>query len=58
MDREIMLDKLNNIGLAATKEVIRLGGCAGVDRDELIFNFASSLMIMTNKYSFAKFKFK
>ena len=42
MDREIMLDKLNNIGLAATKEVIRLGGCAGVDRDELIFNFASS----------------
>ena len=49
MDREIMLDKLNNIGLADE---------AGVDRDELIFNFASSLMIMANKCSFAKFKFK
>ena len=24
MDKEIMLDKLNNIGLAATKEIIRL----------------------------------
>ena len=29
MDREIMLDKLNNIGLAATKEVIRLADEAG-----------------------------
>ena len=58
MDREIMLDKLNNIGLAATNEVIRLADEAGVDRNRLFFDFASSLMIMANKYSFAKFKFK
>ena len=58
MDNEMMLDKLNNIGLAATKEVIRLADEAGVDRDELFFSFASSLMIMANKCSFAKFKFK
>ena len=56
MDREIMLDKLNNIGLAATNEVIRLADEAGADRDRLFFDFASSLMIMANKYSFAKFK--
>ena len=58
MDKEIMLDKLSNIGLAATEEIIRLADEAGVDRDELFFSFASSLMNMANKYSFAKFKFK
>ena len=37
MDKKIMLDKLNNIGLAATKEVIRLADEAGVDRNRLFF---------------------
>ena len=37
MDKEIMLDKLNNIGLEATKEVIRLADEAGEDRDKLFF---------------------
>ena len=38
MDEEIMLDKFSNIGLAATKEIIRLADEAGVDRDELFFS--------------------
>ena len=58
MDNEIMLDKLSYIEIEATKEVIRLADEAGVDRDRLFFNFASSLMIMANKYSFAKFELK
>lgn len=58
MDKEIMLNKLSNIGLEATKEVIRLADEAGVGRDELFFNFASSLMIMALKCSFANFELK
>ena len=58
MDKEIMLDKLSYIGLEATKEVIRLADEAGVDRDELFFSFASSLMNTAMKCSFAKFELK
>lgn len=58
MDKEMMLDKLSNIGLEATKEVIRLADEAGVDRDELFFKFASSLMSMALKCSFANFELK
>lgn len=58
MDKEIMLDKLSDIGLEATKQVIRLADEAGVDRDELFFGFASRLFDMAMTCSFAKFKFK
>ena len=56
MDKEIMLDKLSNIGLAATKEVIRLADEAGADRDELIFNFASNLFNMAVNCTFSEFE--
>lgn len=58
MDKEMMLDKLSDIGLEATKEVIRLADEAGKDRDELFFNFASTLMRMALKCSFAEFELK
>lgn len=58
MDNEMMLDKLSDIGLEATKEVIRLADEAEVDRGKLFFNFASSLMSMALKCSFAKFELK
>lgn len=58
MDKEMMLDKLSDIGLEATKEVIRLADEAGEDRDKLIFNFASTLMSIAIKCSFANFEFK
>lgn len=58
MDKEIMLDKLSNIGLEATKEVIRLADEAGVDRDELVFNFACNLLNMAANCTFAEFKFE
>lgn len=58
MDKEMMLDKLSDIGLEATKEVIRLADEAEVDRDELFFNFASNLLNMAINCSFAKFEFK
>lgn len=58
MDKEMMLDKLSDIGLEAIKEVIRLADEAGADRDELFFNFASTLMSMAIKCSFANFEFK
>ena len=55
MDNKIMLYKLRYIRLEATKEVIRLADEAGVDRDRLFFDFASSLFNMAMEYSFAKF---
>lgn len=58
MDNEIISDKLSDIGLNATKEVIRLADEAGVDRDKLFFSFAESLFKMALGCSFAKFKLK
>lgn len=58
MDKEMMLDKLSDIGLEATKEVIKLADEAGVDRDELFFSFAETQFKMAMTCSFAKFKFK
>ena len=58
MDKEIMLDKLSDIGLEATKEVIRLADEAGVDRDKLFLNFAISIFDMAMTCSFANFEFK
>ena len=54
MDKEIMLDKLLDIGLEAINEVIKLADEAGVDRDELFFSFVSCLMNMA-KTSFCQF---
>lgn len=56
MDKEMMLDKLSDIGLEATKEVIRLADEAGEDRDKLFFSFATTLFKMALNCSFAKFK--
>lgn len=58
MDKEMMLDKLSDIGLEATKKVIRLADEAGVDRDELIFNFACNLLNMAANCTFAEFELK
>lgn len=58
MDKEMMLDKLSDIGLEATKEVIRLADEAGVDRDKLILSFASTLFDMAAKCSFAELELK
>lgn len=58
MDKEIMLDKLSDIGLEATKEVIKLADKAGVDRDKLFLNFAIRLFDTAMTCSFAKFELK
>lgn len=56
MDKEMMLDKLSDIGLEATKEVIRLADEAGVDRDKLFFNFAETLFKMALNCTFAEYE--
>ena len=58
MNNEIILDKLSDIGLEATKEVVRLADEAGVDRDKLFLNFAIRLFDMAMTCSFANFEFK
>lgn len=58
MDNEIISDKLSDIGLEATKEVIRLADEAGVDRDKLVFSFAETLFKMALNCTFAEFKLK
>lgn len=58
MDNEIISDKISDIGLEATKEVIKLADEAGVDRDKLFFSFAKTLFEMAMNCTFAKFELK
>lgn len=56
MDNEIISDKISDIGLKATKEVIRLADEAGEDRDRPLFIFASGLFNTVMNGTFANFK--
>lgn len=58
MDNNEVVSKLVDIEEEAIYKVVRLADEAGVDRDELFLNFASSLMSMALKCSFANFKLK
>lgn len=52
MDNEIISDKLSNIGLEATKEVIRLAWIG----TSCFFSFANTLFKMALNCTFAEFK--